>query len=155
MTEKNKVQEQQRDMNRLYCESNELYHSLAINYGISDSVLWILYTLNDEKRPCTPKEIGEMCSLSKQTVHSSLRALEKGGYISITASKENRKNRLAGLTPKGIEFIEETIAHIVEVELRAFSHMEERDRRELLRLMKKYQGLLKAEADRLISEKTD
>lgn len=152
MTKMDSVQEQQTEINRLYCESNEMYHSLAMNYGISDSVLWILYTLNERKRPCTPKEIGEVCSLSKQTVHSALQSLERGGYLAITDSAHNRKNKLAELTEKGRGLIGDTIAHIVEAELRAFSCMEEEERRELLRLLEKYQVLMKKEADCLISK---
>lgn len=145
--------EMQRGMNHFYCEINELYHGLAINYGLSDSVLWILFTLNDERRPCTPKEIGEMCALSKQTVHSSLRSLEKDGYISITVSEENRKNRLAELTEKGMKLIDRTIAPIVDAELRAFSGLEDSEGRELLRLMGKYQMLLRQETDKLIQDR--
>lgn len=150
---KTSAAEMQRGMNRFYCEINELYHNLAINYGLSDSVLWILFTMNDERRPCTPKEIGEMCALSKQTVHSSLRSLEKDGYISITVSEENRKNRLAELTEKGMELIERTIAPIVDAELKAFSGLEDSEGRELLRLMGKYQMLLRQETGKLISER--
>ena len=150
MVEKNSVLEQQTEMNRLYCESNELYHSLAMNFGLSDSVMWILYTLNERSCPCTPKEIGEVCSLSKQTVHSALQSLEREGCIEITVSTENRKNKLAGLTETGRGLVEDTIAKIVEAELRAFSDMDKGERAELLRLLGKYQKLLKAESDRLI-----
>lgn len=142
----------QREMNRLYCESNELYHNLAASYGLSDSVLWILYTLSDEKRPLTPKEIGEMCSLSKQTVHSSLQSLGRDGYVTISASPENKKSKLVELTGKGMGLAEETVAHIMDAEIRAYSRMEEEERRGLLRLLGKYQMLLKEETGSLIKK---
>lgn len=154
MNEKTSVAKQQTELNRLYCESNELYHSFAVTYGISDSVLWILYTLNQLKRPCTPKELGEMCSLSKQTVHSALQSLERDGYLSMTASPENRKSRLVELTEKGMQLTDRSIAHIVEAEVRAFSGMEASERRELLRLQEKYQNLLRAEAEGLTEKQT-
>lgn len=153
MTVRKDVAKQQTELNRLYCESNELYHSLAINYGISDSVLWILYTLNDLKRPCSPKEIGEMCSLSKQTVHSALQSLERDGYLSMTVSTENRKSKLVELTKKGMGLIDNSIAHIVTAEVQAFSGMEDSERRELLRLQGKYQSLFKTEVKRLTENK--
>lgn len=149
VTETNDVAKQQTELNRLYCENNELYHNLAVSYGISDSVLWILYTLNDLKRPCTPKEIGEMCSLSKQTVHSALQSLERGGYLSMTISPENRKSKQVVLTGKGMKLIGDSIADIVEAEVQAFSGMEDGERRELLRLLEKYQSLFRMEVKRL------
>ena len=32
-------------MNRQFNECNALYHELAVHYGVSDTVFWLLYSL--------------------------------------------------------------------------------------------------------------
>ena len=55
---------------------DEFYHTLAQALGLSDSALWVLRCLVERGDGCTQKDICRQVSISKQTVHSSVRKLE-------------------------------------------------------------------------------
>ena len=40
-------------MNRQFNECNALYHELAVHYGVSDTVFWLLYSLYNSSEPQT------------------------------------------------------------------------------------------------------
>lgn len=54
--------------NNLYKEMDDVYHSLARHYGLSDCAFWILYTIRENKDGYTQSQLCEMLSLSKQTL---------------------------------------------------------------------------------------
>jgi len=70
---------------RLHREEEGLYHRLARHFGLSDSALWILYTLEMLGRPATQSELCSFLSLSRQTVNSGLKQLEQEGHIRLTS----------------------------------------------------------------------
>ena len=59
---------------------DEFYHTLAQALGLSDSALWVLWCLVERGDGCTQKDICRQVSISKQTVHSSVRKLERDGF---------------------------------------------------------------------------
>ena len=56
--------------NRIYNETNQLYHRLARSCGLSDCAFWLLYTLREEEGPLTQTQLSETLSLSRQTVNA-------------------------------------------------------------------------------------
>ena len=62
---------------------DEFYHTLAQALGLSDSALWVLWCLVERGDGCTQKDICRQVSISKQTVHSSVRKLERDGFLSL------------------------------------------------------------------------
>ena len=78
---------------RIYNETNLLYHRLARACGLSDCAFWLLYTLRAEEVPMTQTQLGEMLSLPKQTVNSSLKKLMEAGYLRLKAADGNLKNK--------------------------------------------------------------
>ena len=44
-------------MNRQFNECNALYHELAVHYGVSDTVFWLLYTLYNSSEPQTQNRL--------------------------------------------------------------------------------------------------
>lgn len=123
---------------RIYRSYDKIYHELALHFHMADSVLYILFCLYESEHPCTPKEICDYCSTNKQTVHSALKNLEAQGYITMTASLANKKNRLVNLTSKGKELLHTTIRQIKELEISAFAELNNEEREQLLKLEGKY-----------------
>lgn len=81
-----------REFNRLEKELNDLYHDVALKMGISDSafsIFYILYTLGDG---CLQKDICYEIFANKQTVNSSIRKLEKDGYIYLKQGRGRDKH---------------------------------------------------------------
>lgn len=71
------------EYNRIHRETEELYHMIALDRGISDSAFTILYTLCELGDGCLQKDICNVAYTSKQTVHSSIRKLEEEGYLTL------------------------------------------------------------------------
>ena len=68
-----------KEYNQIYKELNEIYHSMALKTGLSDSAFDIFYAIAVIGDGCLQRDICQMTFLSKQTIHSSVRKLEKEG----------------------------------------------------------------------------
>lgn len=68
-----------RRFNHLLGELDAVYHDLSFRLGMSDSVSKILYTICDAGTSCPLHLICQRTGLSKQTVNSALRKLEREG----------------------------------------------------------------------------
>ncbi len=140
-----------RDLSRCYNVSDELYHRLSLYYGMPDSHLWVLYSLYFGGRPCTPKELAETWFLPKQTVHSALKALQQGGYLTMQRSEENGRNRLIVLTEEGMELAARVIEPVIAAEERAFGCLGKEEQRQLIGLMDRYNRALREELEGLMN----
>lgn len=145
-----KLSDQLIELNCLYKEIDEIYHNLARHYGLSDSALWILYLIRENNKVYTPKEICDLLSLSKQTIHSGLKSLKTAGYIHLELSADNRKSKRIILTPSGKAFVEASIDLIFAAEHSAFGGLTAQERHDFLILYDKYASLLKKETNQLI-----
>lgn len=124
------------EFNRLYKELDELYHETALKRGISDSAFTIMYVVCVLGDGCLQKDVCREAYISKQTIHSSVRNLERRGYLYL--EKGNGRDKHIRLTEAGRKFIDERIRPIVEAENRAFQEMSGEERSLFIRLSGKY-----------------
>ena len=110
------LDEQLEEINRTFKMSDDLFHDLALRLGLSDSAFEILYALC-LTGGCTQRDICRMSYTPKQTIHSALRRLEREGLLS-AAPAQGRE---------------------------VFLSLTARERKELLRLNKKYLELLRGQ----------
>lgn len=68
-------------INWLISETDSLYHQASLKIGLSDSASRILYALYTRGGSCLLSDIYKDSGISKQTVNSALRKLEKEGVI--------------------------------------------------------------------------
>ena len=106
---------QLRRINYLASEMDSLYHLADLRLGISDSVSLVLYALYDGEGRCPLGDIYKMSGVSKQTLNSAVRALEKDGILYLEPYKGRAK--LAVLTEKGQAYAEQTAARLLHAEL--------------------------------------
>ena len=64
----------------LSAEITSLYHEAAVKMGISDTVLNILYVLCERDGQCLQSDIFRLTGISRQTINSAIRKLEKDGF---------------------------------------------------------------------------
>lgn len=76
-----------RAFNAFYKELSHIYHEEALAAGISDSAFEVLYCLSTLEDGCCQKHIAQASFLSKQTINSSIKALEKKGWIELRKGK--------------------------------------------------------------------
>ena len=72
------------EYNRIYKETDQLYHGLALRMGLADSELVILYTLALSGDGCLQRDIVGNACLSKQTVNSATRRMVRQGLLTLT-----------------------------------------------------------------------
>lgn len=138
-----------REYNRLYKEIENLYYEVSVKAGISDSAFWIMYTIVELGDGCLQKDIAERYSFSRQTISSSVRSLEKKGYLTLKRGKGRNMHLI--LTPAGTEFVQEKIAPLMRIENKVFEYMSLEESRELLRLSRKYNEIFKEQVMELLS----
>lgn len=105
---------------------------------MSDSALAVLYVVCTLGDGCLQKDICREAYVSKQTISSSVRNLEKKGFLYL--EKRGRDKHIC-LTEKGRQFVEQKIRPVVDMENGAFLEMEPEERAEFIRLSQKYVDL--------------
>lgn len=133
--------EELRRFNKIYLEMDEFYHKAAVNCGLSDSAFWIFYAICEGGDGCLQKDICNVFSVSKQTIHSAIRKLEEEGYLYLKGGKGRDKHIY--LTEKGIGFVEEKIAPMIAIENKTFEKMGEEESRKMFSATEQYIRLLK------------
>ena len=102
-------------LNGLISETEGVYHDIAQGFGLSDSVMQVLYTALCHGGSCTVRQLICYCGTSKQTVSSALRKMESEELITLQAV-DGRQKRIC-LTEKGTLLARQTAG--VELELEA------------------------------------
>lgn len=137
-----------REYNRLYKEIENLYYEVSVKTGISTSAFWVMYTIVELGDGCLQKDIAERYSFSRQTISSSVRSLEKKGYIVLKHGKGRNMHLI--ITPEGNEFVRKKIVPLMETENKVFERMSLEESRELLRLSRKYNEIFKEQVMELL-----
>ena len=137
--------------NRLYNETNQLYHRLARHNGLSDCAFWLLYTLRDEGGPMTQAQLSALLCLPKQTVNSALKQLTEAGCLRLEAVDGNLKNKRVCLTEVGEARLGPAIDDVFRLEERAAARLTAEERSALLSLEEKLLDAFRAEAEQAIA----
>ena len=67
--------------NHFYKELDDLYHEISTATGLSDSAFDVMYVVATLGDGCLQRDICREAFVSKQTVNSSVRNLEKKGFL--------------------------------------------------------------------------
>lgn len=138
--------EELKENNRINREVDGMYHELCVKMGLSDSAFLILYSIVEMEGNCSQREIADRCCISRKTINSSVKNLEKEGFVTLESGAGRDKQIV--LTKRGEQFVQEKIFPIMEVEDNAFLEMEPDERRELLRLNAKYAEAFRKHTER-------
>lgn len=138
------------EYNRIYKETNNIYHDIALRLKLSDSAFDILYAICVLGDGCLQRDIADLSATSKQTINSSIRKLEKDGYIALKPGKGRQMHIF--LTGAGEELVRMRIFPVLELENSVFDSMTEEESDALLRLSQKFTETLKKKANDLFCE---
>lgn len=136
-----------RKINYLSSELDALYHRASQKLGISDSVSIVLYNIYEEGDGCLLSEIYKKTGISKQTVNSAIRGLERDGFLFLEPYKGHAKK--IRLTEQGQSYIEQTVARLYQAECDAYQSWTEEEMSQYLMLMEKYSRCLREEIDKM------
>ena len=93
------VRQQMKELCSCLCRQDELYATLARRHGMSFHTALTLYAL-DQDGGCTQKQIAENWLIPKQTVNTVVKDLERRGYVSLRAGRD-QKGKTGGSHPGG------------------------------------------------------
>ena len=79
-------------------------------------------------------ELCERLSATKQTVSAIIKKFWKLGYLSLTESETDRRNKIVRFTESGIEYTKKIIPPAADAEIDAMAEMSGKDIAELVRL---------------------
>jgi len=132
----NKLFDKVHRINYLAAEMDALYHKASLKVGLADSTMRVLYMIYDNGESCLLSEIYKQSGISKQTVNSAIRNLEKAGILYLEKYKGRAKKVL--LTERGRIYVKETVARIYEAESKAFASWTEDEIDTHILLLEKY-----------------
>lgn len=123
-------------INYLIAELDALYHQASLKLGLTDSASIVLYTICDNGEDCRLSDIYKQSGVSKQTVNSAIRNLEKKHMIYLEPYSGRTKKVI--LTEAGKDYVQKTTARLMEAEVAAFSTWTEEEINAHIALIKKY-----------------
>lgn len=144
-TEKELREPTARDIDVIYRATDKLYYQIARGCGLSECALWLLYAIVIAGGRSGQADLVSTYSYSRTTANSALKSLETKGIIELVYAEGSRKNKDAVLTDAGRTFCDRYIQPAVDAEGRAFASLEISERKELVRLIRKFSKAVAAE----------
>ncbi len=144
---KNKICSSIHRINYLNAELDALYHHASLKLGLTDSASIVLYTIYDNGENCLLSDIYKQSGVSKQTVNSAIRNLEKKHIIYLEQHSGRAKKVV--LTETGKEYVQKTTARLFDAETAAFSSWTEEEINAHIGYMEKYIDSFRKQIEKL------
>ena len=84
---------------------------------MSSNELLFLYSLYEADNHCTQREISQRWFIPKQTINTILKDFERKGYVKLSSSADDKRNKLIRLTPTGMDYAKSIIEELRAKEL--------------------------------------
>ena len=123
---------------------DEIYHSYSRYFSMPDTRSRILYCLHESSSPWTQAALAEWIFSPMQTVNSALKKMEQEGILTLNPLPDNRKNKQICLTEAGKVLAERVAVPLKRAEDLAFDGLTIEEQRQMVGLLRKYTGFLKA-----------
>ena len=123
-------------LNAMLCELDSIYQRLLQLNNVSDSEYVVMIAILTLGEGCLQKDIAENSYMSKKTINSTIKKLQKEEYITLKAGKY--PNMHIHLTDKGREHVKNNVLPIIEVEDKVLNEMSEEEFETLVRGYSKY-----------------
>ncbi len=134
---------------RLFRESDKLYHRLAAHCDLSETAYWVTYGIYMQGGTISVRDLVELGDMPKQSVNSALKTLEAKGYVTLGFCEGSKKAKVVSLTPAGHAFCDQKIRPANRAERRAFEALTPSEQVEFLRLVEKYVSAIQIDVSNL------
>lgn len=125
----------------LSAEITSLYHEAAVKIGISDTVLNILYVLCEREGQCFQSDIFRLTGISRQTINSAIRKLEKDGLAYLEQGEG--RNTVVCLTEKGRDFSTKKVLPLFQIEDKIWNEWTDDEQDQYILFTQKYRNSFK------------
>ena len=133
--------------NHVQGEIEAAYHDAALKFSLADSTQFILYTICCLGDNCPLNEIVRMTGISKQTINSAIRNMERQDLIRLVSATPKTKNVV--FTEKGEALAEETVLRLMQAEDEIFAAWSDEDVQKYLELNERFLKDLRDKIDQL------
>ena len=121
-----------------YCHLRDVqtaaYELYARKHGLTAKELFVLDIIWFAPDGCLQSDISERLSATKQTVSAIIKKFWKQGYISLTESETDRRNKIVRFTEDGMEYARKIIPPAANAEIDAMAELNGKDIAELVRI---------------------
>lgn len=139
-------------INSIFKSIDNLYYECARNSGMSEAAFYIMMAVHTEDAECTQADICEKWAMSRQTVNSALKKLEKDGYLTLVPA-ESGKKKVIHLTEKGLAYATEHIDPIYANQDLAWASLTPEKQELFLSIFQEYNQVFKDAMEQFIKTK--
>lgn len=136
-----------------YCRLRDMqfaaYESYARKRNLTAKELFVLDLIWFAENGCLQSEICERLSATKQTVSAIVKKFLKKGYVTLTESETDRRNKIIRLTRAGEEYAKKIIKPAADAEIEAMCELPDEDIAELARLTDIFSRRMKKRFDEI------
>lgn len=143
------IQEIMKQIDEQRKEQDAVYHNTAVKYGMSDTVMMILYFASDEETVLTQQEICNACFLPKQTVNTAIVGLAQKGLVELELIPGTRNKKRILLADAGRKLAENTTGRLRGAEIRAYGKLSAEELNSYLEMTRKLTAALREETEKL------
>lgn len=130
--------EEVREFVNKYCRLRDVqfgaYESYARKHGLTAKELFVLDLIWFAPNGCLQSEICERLSATKQTISAIIKKFLKLGYVLLTESETDRRNKIIRLTSEGKKYVKKIIPPAAKAEIDAMAELSGKDISELVRI---------------------
>ena len=134
--------EQVREFVNQYCRLRDIqyaaYELYARRHGLTAKELFVLDIIWFAPDGCLQSEICQRLSATKQTISAIIKKFLKQGYVSLTESESDRRNKIVRFTEAGLAYTKNIIPPAASAEIDAMSKLPGEDIAELVRLTTRF-----------------
>lgn len=135
------INDKVKQLNAMLSAIDGVYQELLKAKGVSDSEYIVMFAIKELGEGCSQKDIADNSNVSKKTINSTIKKLQKEGYIELKLGKY--PNMHIYLTELGEEYMENNIMPILEVENKIVDGMSEDEFEFLTACFERYIGKFK------------
>ncbi len=136
-----------------YCKLRDIqycaYELHARKYNLTSKELFVLDLIWFAEDGCLQSEICERLSATKQTISAIIKKFWKLGYLSLTESETDRRNKIVRFTNTGKEYAKNIIPSAANAEIDAMAELKEKDIIELIRLTTIFSNCMKEKFNKI------
>lgn len=149
--------EQVRYLVNQYCHLRDIqfaaYELYARKFGLTAKELFVLDIIWFAPDGCLQSEISERLSATKQTVSAIIKKFWRLGYLSMTESETDRRNKIVRFTEAGLDYAGKIIPPAANAEINAMAELDGKDIAELVRLTTLFSQQMKTKFQAIKEEK--
>lgn len=142
------LKKQLSEFNHIMQGIEKIYETYAKSVGLTYMSLTVLEIIYYAEKPCTQKEICELCHYNKQVVNTIVKGFAENGYIEFCEVAADRRNKQICFTVSGRQYADGIMKPLWEIEKHALSELSSEEREKMLEMLNRcYKGFRESESN--------